>query len=95
MNERLEQLRQAVESNEIRYFERMGYHSQIGRATTAHLRSGKKYVKLDVGNSGRYMIDGDKVYGIKAYGVIHRGHYHGTVQEFTERLQGATIPLRY
>ena len=42
---------------------------------------GKKYVKVDIGNSGRYMIElsTGNIYGIKAYGVIHRGHHFGTL----------------
>lgn len=46
---------------------------------------GKRYAKIDVDNgpeswSGCYMVDerGD-IYGIKAYGVIHRGHYYGNL----------------
>jgi len=46
----------------------------------AHYKLGKKYVKVDIGSSGRYMIDKDgNIYGIKAYGVIHKGHYFGTL----------------
>ena len=39
---------------------------------------------LDVGNSGKYMIENEteKIYGIKAYGVIHRGHFFGTLDEW-------------
>jgi hypothetical protein len=45
---------------------------------------GKKYTKIDVGPScnwsGKYMVDEDgNIYGIKAYGVIHRGHRYGTL----------------
>lgn len=41
---------------------------------------GKKYVKVDVGRSGKYMVDEDgNIWGIKAYGVIHRGHQYGTL----------------
>jgi hypothetical protein len=42
---------------------------------------GPKYTKVDVGSSGKYMIVNDtgEIYGIKAYGVIHRGHYYGTL----------------
>ena len=44
---------------------------------------GKKYIKIDVGGSGKYMVEisTEKIYGIKAYGVIHRGHYYGTLDE--------------
>lgn len=42
---------------------------------------GKKYTKVDVGGSGKYMVEHETgaIYGIKAYGVIHKGHYYGTV----------------
>lgn len=45
---------------------------------------GKKYVKVDVGTSGKYMIEGEIVFGIKAYGVIHRGHQYGTLDTINE-----------
>jgi hypothetical protein len=41
---------------------------------------GKKYTKIDVGASGKYMVDSEgNIFGIKAYGVIHRGHQYGTL----------------
>ena len=41
---------------------------------------GKKYAKVDVGASGKYMVDAEgNIFGIKAYGVIHRGHQYGTL----------------
>lgn len=41
---------------------------------------GKKYAKVDVGSSGVYMVDLDgNIFGIKAYGVIHRGHRYGNL----------------
>lgn len=41
----------------------------------------KKYACVDVGNSGKYMIDleTEEIFGIKGYGVIHRGHRYGTL----------------
>ena len=50
-----------------------------------HIRPGKKYVKVDVGSSGRYIIDGENVFGCKAYGVIHRGHFFGTLDDILAR----------
>jgi len=44
------------------------------------VKKGNKYTKVDVGSSGKYMIDKEgNIWGIKAYGVIRRGHYYGTV----------------
>jgi len=54
---------------------------------------GKKYVKVDISYldndswSGKYMVDkktGD-IFGIKAYGKVHKGHYYGNLNTIKER----------
>ena len=49
-------------------------------------RPGKKYTKVDVGPSGKYMVVNDtgEIFGIKGYGVIHRGHQYGTLDTVDE-----------
>lgn len=45
-----------------------------------HIHTGRKWTRVDVGSSGRYMIDPQgNIYGIKAYGVPHLGHSYGTL----------------
>ena len=45
-----------------------------------HIHYGKRWIRVDVGTSGRYMIDTDgKIYGIKAYGVPNKGRSYGTL----------------
>ncbi len=45
-----------------------------------HIHEGRKWTRVDVGDSGRYMIDKEgRIYGIKAYGVPHLGHHYGTL----------------
>jgi len=46
-----------------------------------HCHMGKKFARVDIGGSGRYMVELETgiIYGIKAYGVIHRGHIYGTL----------------
>ena len=45
-----------------------------------HIHQGRKYTRIDVGSSGRYMINPEgKIYGIKAYGVPNLRYYYGTV----------------
>jgi len=48
----------------------------------AHIHRGPKYTRVDVGSSGKYMVENEtgRIFGIKAYGVIHRGHYFGTLE---------------
>lgn len=44
------------------------------------VKPGRKWTKVDVGPSGKYMIDGEgNIYGIKGYGVPHLGHYYGNL----------------
>jgi len=45
------------------------------------IKMGRKYTNVDVGSSGKYMVElaTGAIYGIKAYGVIHRGHSYGTL----------------
>ena len=44
------------------------------------IKQGTRWVKVDVGPSGKYMVDRDgSIYGIKGYGVPHLGHRYGTL----------------
>lgn len=51
------------------------------RNAKTYIRIGKKYDKIDIGNSGKLMVERStgEIFGIKAYGVIHRGHKYGTL----------------
>ena len=60
---------------------------------------GKKYVKVDVGPtsnmSGKYMIDeAGNIFGIKAYGVIHRGHRYGTLDTIRDYYWGGYVGVK-
>ena len=50
------------------------------------VKPGTKYTKIDVGRSGKYMVVNStgEIYGIKAYGVIHKGHKFGTLNTVHE-----------
>lgn len=51
------------------------------RACAVKVSIGKKFARVDVGDSGRYMVDLEtgEIFGIKAYGVVHRGHRFGSL----------------
>ena len=50
------------------------------------IKPGRKWTKVNVGSSGRYMIDQEgRIFGIKAYGVPHYGHYFGTLDSPSQR----------
>lgn len=50
------------------------------------IKPGRKYTKVDIGPSGAYMIVNatGEIFGIKAYGAIHKGHYYGTLDTIAE-----------
>lgn len=55
----------------------------------AHYHVGEKYTRVDIGTSGRYMVDEHgNIFGIKAYGVIHKGYYYGTLDTIEEFFWG-------
>ena len=73
-----------VETDQRRgYIERYGnaYPDLAERAGKVAVTSGPKYTRVDVGRSGKYMVVNatGEIFGIKAYGVIHRGHSYGTL----------------
>ena len=44
------------------------------------IKKGNKYTKVNVGDSGKYMVDKEgNIFGIKGYGVIHKGQHFGTL----------------
>lgn len=63
-------------------------------SVAVRVRPGAKYVKVDVGTSGKYMIDGEDIFGIKAYGVIHRGHHYGTLDTIDNYNWGGYVAIK-
>jgi hypothetical protein len=57
---------------------------------------GKKYTKVDVGQSGKFMVVNDtgEIFGIKAYGVIHKGHKYGTLETINDYFWGHYSPIK-
>jgi len=45
------------------------------------VKYGRKFARVDRGGSGWYMVElaTEEIFGIKAYGVVHRGHRYGTL----------------
>lgn len=68
----------------------------FGRSITVQIRPGKKYTKVDVGTSGMFMIDNSTeiIYGIKAYGVVHKGKVYGTLSTIDNFYWGEFRPVK-
>lgn len=78
----LEAFRARVEADQIARCKAEGFRLELHLTNLlATLKIGKKYAKVDVGRSGRYMVDmaTGEIFGIKGYGVIHKGHRFGTL----------------
>lgn len=85
--DKLEALRAKIEADTLQRFIDYGYDPKLHykAAIETCIKLGKKYTKIDVGTSGKYMVDQDgNIFGIKAYGVIHFGHQYGTLDTINE-----------
>ena len=82
MKDKLERLAAKITAEQLEHHKREGLnfegHEQYARA---HFHIGKKYARIDVGTSGKYMVDleSGEIFGIKGYGVVHKGHRYGTL----------------
>jgi hypothetical protein len=89
MNTKLEALRALLESQQRARLLAEGMRQDLldsGNTYFATLKMGKKYCNVDFGGSGKYMVDlaTEEIFGIKAYGKIHRGHRYGTLDTINE-----------
>lgn len=77
-----------------RSYQNLDYDSKDYRKAA---RNRKKYICLDCGGSGAMMVEKatGQVFGIKAYGVIHRGHPCGHIEDLTRQYQEATEQNRH
>ena len=84
----IEPLRRCIEEAQTERMKRMGYDVALLFETSARtwIEMGKKYARVNVGTSGKYMVELEtgRIFGIKGYGVIHRGHPFGTLETIDE-----------
>ena len=68
-------------------------YPDVDKSAKVTVKKGKKYTKLDVGNSGKYMVENTSgvVYGIKGYGVVHKGHCYGSLDTIDEYFWGGFV----
>ncbi len=92
--EKIEKLAEKIHADKFeRYSAEFTY--DFSEDIKVHVKPGRKYVKIDIGSSGAYMIDQEGgIFGIKAYGVIHRGHRYGTLDTIDEWFWGTYSAMR-
>ena len=85
--DKLEAFRALLEKDLLRGLIAGGVDCEGNRANCrCKVKFGRKYVNVDSAGSGKYMVvlDTGEIFGIKGYGVIHRGHYYGTLDTIHE-----------
>lgn len=96
MDEKLKRLSELLQIETIKELHRdgVGCQENIDNCKTS-IKKGRKYIKIDVGGSGKLMITKNgEIFGIKAYGVIHRGHYYGTLDTVDDYYWGEFYPFK-
>jgi hypothetical protein len=70
-------------------------------AEQVHVIPGRVYTKVDLGTdgggfTGKFMIENKTgiIYGIKAYGKVHKGHCYGTLDTVADWYWGQYYPER-
>ena len=97
LSAKLEAFRALVESDQDRYRIASGYDDfQFDSICKTVVIPGKKWAKVDVGHSGKYMVEmaTGEIVGIKAYGVPHLGHRCGTLDTIHEWDWSGYAPAR-
>jgi hypothetical protein len=78
-------------------------HNYAFEPDKAVFKEGNKYIKIDIANfngstgRGSLMVEvaTERIYGIKAYGVIHKGRYYGTLSEINSYYWGNYYPQKF
>jgi hypothetical protein len=80
--EKLNRFMEILERDQIEQLrkDKLDCEANIFRARVTS-KPGNKYTRILVGTSNNYMIVNEtgQIFGTKAAGVIHRGHYYGTL----------------
>ena len=87
ITEKLEALRAMLQAGQLAALVRNNVDCEANRTNCiCTVKANKKYANVDVGRSGRYMVElaTGEIFGIKAYGVIHRGHQYGTLDTLAD-----------
>ena len=85
--DKLETFRAVLEAAQIQGLKTMGItYAGSEQSVACTIKLGARYARVDVGHSGKYMIplDTEEIFGIKGYGVIHRGYRFGTLDTTSE-----------
>lgn len=96
ITQKIEAFGMLVQSDTTERMTKDGFGSQIAIHARVTIKPGNKYTKVDVGSSGKYMVEmrTGNIFGIKGYGQVHKGHFYGTVNETAQWNWGNYYPTR-
>jgi len=95
-NDKLQAFAELLEKEQIEYLHKykLACNANIINAKVT-IKNGSKYIKVDIGTSGRYIVDAEgNIFGIKGYGVINKKHYYGTLDTITNYYWGGFKGVR-
>jgi len=97
MKEKLEALAKMMKEQSIEKLRRIGLDCETNvKNCEVTIVDGRKYTKMDMGSSGRLMVENETgiIYGIKGYGQVHKGHRYGTLDTIDSYYWGDYYPMK-
>jgi hypothetical protein len=96
LKDKINNLAELCTAQKIERLQAQGLNCEVNVINAqATVKEGKKYIKIDVGNSGFLMIDNEgNIFGIKSYGVINKKQYFGTVDTILSYYWGGYQPKK-
>ena len=91
MTNTIEQFAAMVQTEQAERLTKGGSHPDtVKHHSRTTIKPGQKYTKVDVGDSGKFMVENatGNIFGIKAYGQIHKGHFYGTLDTIADYYWG-------
>ncbi len=91
MLNKIEMFVKLVENDQLENLKAQNFNSEVNiRNCKVTYDVRRKYILVDIKNSGRYMIDKEtqEIYGIKAYGKINKNHYYGILDTISNYYWG-------
>jgi len=96
MKDKLEKFAETINKQKTEIMIRKGFTYDFSNDVKVHIRPGRKYTKIDVGSSGTFMVDNKEgiIFGIKGYGVVHKGKSYGTLDTTDDYFWGEYAPIK-
>lgn len=94
---KLEAFRAKFEAEQVASLHRKGLACEANLLDAkCTIKPGRAFIKVDVGTSGRYVVEvtTGNIFGIKGYGVVHRGHWYGTLDTINDYYWGNYYPSK-